>query len=96
MFCRLLNKMYVCILTQLSFQSDRLLFWRASAEVRGENTPERKLASTGYQTYNYQVMSLTRSPLSHPGGDDRQTDKGTKSIDRKRNGKTGRQRNGPN
>ena len=28
----------------------------------------KKYASTGYQTHNHQVMSLTRSPLSHPGG----------------------------
>ena len=32
-----------------------------------ENTPERKLASTGYRTHNHQVISPTRSrsPLSH-------------------------------
>ena len=54
--------------TQLSFQSHRLLFSHASAEVRGKNTPERKVASTGDRTLNHQVMSLTRSPLSHPGG----------------------------
>ena len=35
------------VLTQLSFQSHRLLFSDASAEVRGENTPERKVTSTG-------------------------------------------------
>ena len=35
--------------------------------MRGENTPERKFASTGYQTHNHQVVSLTCSPLSHPG-----------------------------
>ena len=29
------------VLTQLSFQSHRILFSHASAEVRGENTPER-------------------------------------------------------
>ena len=51
-----------------SFQSHRLLFSHASAEVRGENTPERKVASTGDRTHNHQVMSRTRSPLSHPGG----------------------------
>ena len=57
------------VLTQLSFQSHRLLFSQASAEVRGENTPERKVASTGDRTRNHQVMNPTRSPLSHPGGD---------------------------
>ena len=30
------------VLTRISFQSHRLLFSHASAEVRGENTPERK------------------------------------------------------
>ena len=56
------------VLTQLSFQSHRLPFSHTSAEVRGENTPERKVASTGDRTRNHQVMSPTRSPLSHPGG----------------------------
>ena len=56
------------VLTQTSFQSLRLLFSHASAEVRGENTQERNYASTGIRTHNHQVMSLTRSPLSHPGG----------------------------
>ena len=51
-----------------SFQSHRLLFSHAFAEVRGKNTPERKVASTGDRTHNHQVMSPTRSPLSHPGG----------------------------
>ena len=51
-----------------SFQSHRLLFSHASAEVRGENTPERKVASTRDQTHKHQVMSPTRSPLSHPSG----------------------------
>ena len=51
-----------------SFQSHRLLFSHASAEVRSENTPERRVASTGDRTHNHQVMSPTRSPLSHPDG----------------------------
>ena len=38
-----------------------------SAEMRGENTPERKIDSTRDRTHNHQVMSPTRSPLSHPG-----------------------------
>ena len=46
------------------FPKPWLLFSHASAEVRGENTPEKKFASTSYQTHNHQVMSLTRSPLS--------------------------------
>ena len=56
------------VLTLLFFQSHRLLFSHASAEVRGENTPERKVASTWDRTHNHEVMSPTRSPLSHPGG----------------------------
>ena len=56
------------VLTQLSFQSHRLLFSHASAELSGQYTPERKFTSTGYRTHNHQVMCPTRSPLSHPGG----------------------------
>ena len=52
--------------TQLLFQSHRLLFLHASAEVRGGNTLEKKLASTGSRTHNQQVMCSIRSPLSHP------------------------------
>ena len=55
------------VLTLLSFQSHKLLFVHATAEVRGENTSERKFASYRYQTHNHKVMSPTRSPLSHPG-----------------------------
>ena len=55
-------------LHNFSFQSHRLLFPHASAEVRDKNTPERKVASTRDQTHNQQVMSPTRSPLSHWGG----------------------------
>ena len=50
-----------------SFLSHRLLFSHASSEVRGENTPERKVASTVDRIRNHQVMSPTHSPLSHPG-----------------------------
>ena len=56
------------VLTQLSFKSHRLLFSHASAEVRGENTPERKFASIRDRTQNHQIMSPTLSPLSNPGG----------------------------
>ena len=55
-------------LTQLFFPKPPLLFSHALAEVRGENTPERKFASTGDLTHNHQVMCPTRSQLSHPGG----------------------------
>ena len=52
------------VLIQLSLQSHRLLFSHASAEVRGENTPERKFALTGNRTRIHQVMSdmLTTEP----------------------------------
>ena len=56
------------VLHDFTFQSQRLLFAHASAEVRGDNTPERKVASTGDRTHNHQVMSPARSTLSHPGG----------------------------
>ena len=57
------------VLTQQQYlQSLQLIFSHASAEVGGENTPERKVVSTGDRTHNHQVMSPTRSPLSHPGG----------------------------
>ena len=56
------------VLIQISFQSHRLLYSHPSVEVRGEITPERNFASTGSQTLNHQVMSPTRSSLSHPDG----------------------------
>ena len=53
------------VLTQLFFQKPTTFFSHDSAKVRGENTPERKVAKTMDQTHIHQVMSLTRSPLSH-------------------------------
>ena len=41
-----------------SFQSHRLLFSHASAEVRGENVQERKFATTGDQTHNRQGRKM--------------------------------------
>ena len=41
------------VLTQTSFQSHRLLFSHASAEVRDENTQERNSASNGTRTHNH-------------------------------------------
>ena len=52
------------VLLELSFPKPPTTF---PTEVRGENTPERKIASTGDRTHNHQVVSPTRSPLSHPG-----------------------------
>ena len=48
------------VLTQLSFQSQRLLFPHASAEVRQSKIHQNR-------THNHQVMSPTPSPLSHTG-----------------------------
>ena len=44
------------VLTTFIFQSHQLLISHAS-EVRGENTPKRKFASTWYRSHNHQVMS---------------------------------------
>ena len=55
------------VLTQISFQSNQLLFPHASAEVRGKTIPERNFASTRSRTRNDQVMSPTGSLLSHQG-----------------------------
>ena len=41
------------VLTQISFQSHRLLFSPAAAEVRGKNMPERNFASTRSRTRNH-------------------------------------------
>ena len=49
------------VLTRISYQSHQLLFSHASAEVTGENTPERHFASIGSRTNNHQVMSPTRT-----------------------------------
>ena len=57
---------HTSINTQFSFERHRLLFSRTSTEVRSENTPESKLASTGCRTHNHQVMSPTRLALYHP------------------------------
>ena len=54
------------VLTQFSFH--QILFSHASAEVRGENTPERNFTSTGSWTHNFLDMSLTRLPLNHQDG----------------------------
>ena len=43
-------------------------FSQVLLQVRGKNTPERKVASTGDRTHNHQFMSPTHSPLSHPDG----------------------------
>ena len=51
--------------TQVSFQKHRQLFSHASAEVRGENTPERKFALTGDRTHKppgHESDTLTTEP----------------------------------
>ena len=57
------------VLTQLFFLKPATFFSHASAEVRGENMPERKFASTGDRTHNHEVMSATHSPLRHGWGE---------------------------
>ena len=52
------------VLTVLSFESHRIFFSHTLAEARGENTPERKFASTGYKAHNHQVMSSPLGPKS--------------------------------
>ena len=47
------------VLTQISFQSHRLLFSHASAEVRGENKPERISPQPGLE------LTTTRSQVQH-------------------------------
>ena len=56
------------VLTQLFFPKPPTRFLTCFAKVRGENSPERKIASTENRTHKHQVMNLTRSPLSHPDG----------------------------
>ena len=53
--------------TQISFQSHRLLFSHASAEVRGENTPERNFAPTRSRTHKHQVMMSDMLTTEPPG-----------------------------
>ena len=45
------------VLIQLSFQTYRLLFSHASAEVRGEKMPERKFALNQSQIHNLDTLS---------------------------------------
>ena len=53
------------VLTQISFQSHRLLFPHASAEVRSENTPERKVRLnrvSNSQPPSHESETLTTEP----------------------------------
>ena len=56
------------VLTQLFFPKPPTTFLTCFCRGGGENTQERKFASTGDGTPNHQVMSPTRSPLSNTGG----------------------------
>ena len=54
------------VLTQISFQSHRLLFSQASAEVRGENTPESSpQLEIETQTSSHEFDTLT-TELNRP------------------------------
>ena len=53
------------VLTQISFQSHRLLFSHASAEVRGENTPKNKVhlnLVSNSQPPGHESNTLTTDP----------------------------------
>ena len=52
--------------TQLFFPKPPTTFLTCFCRGEGENTPERKVVSTGDRTHNHQVISQTRSPLSYP------------------------------
>ena len=53
-------------LDKFSFQSNRLLFSHASAEVRGENTTGRKFALAGDRTHNV-VNGIMINPAGRVG-----------------------------
>ena len=58
------------VLRQLSFQSHQLLFSHASAEVRGENTPERKSGlnwGSNSQPPGHESDMLTTEPPGRGG-----------------------------
>ena len=54
-------------LTQLFFPKPPTTFLTCFCRGERGNTLERNVASTGYRTHYHQVMSQTRSPLSHLG-----------------------------
>ena len=56
------------VLTELYFQRHKLLFSHASAEVEKQKYIRKKVCLNQVSNLNNQVMSPTRSPLSHPGG----------------------------
>ena len=55
------------LLTLISVQSHRLLFSH-SAQVRGENTPERSFASTGSRNHNKQPGHESDALTTEPPG----------------------------
>ena len=56
------------VLTQLSFQSHRLLFLTCFSRGERRIYAIKKVLLNWSRTHNHQVMSLTRSSLSHLGG----------------------------
>ena len=58
------------VLTQISFQSHQLLFSHASAELRGENTPERNFASTESRTQSTNCVLVFNSMPYNPSFND--------------------------
>ena len=56
------------VLTQFFFPKPPTTFLTCFCRGERQNTSEGKAASTRDRTHNHQVMSPTRSPLSHPDG----------------------------
>ena len=56
------------LLTQLFFPKPPTTFLICFCRGEKRKYAVRKVASTRNQTHNHQVISLTRSQLSHPGG----------------------------
>ena len=56
------------VLTQLFLPKPPTTFLTCFCRGDKRKYAGKKVASTGDQTHNHQVMSPTRSPLSYPGG----------------------------
>ena len=56
------------VLTQIFFPKPPNTFLACFCRGERQKYAGKKVASTGDRTHNHQVMSLTCSPLSHPGG----------------------------
>ena len=60
------------VVTQLFFPKPPTTFLTCFCrDERRKYAGTKKVASTGDRIHNHQVMSQTRSPLSHPDGDEK-------------------------